>query len=107
METPYDQRQPETVRRAGEKVIDQDQGRDSMLRAAGGLLPARSSSWCSTVPGGTRAPVANVALLGPIGAEHVRRGQVVAAAAAPVLGAIDFQPGDAAQVNLIGAVGDA
>src|SRR5690606_25708083 len=41
------------------------------------------------------------------GAQHLRRGQVVAAATAPFLAFGDLQPGDAAQMHFVRAVSDA
>src|SRR5690606_1987704 len=69
------------------------------------------------VPGGQTYPRDSVPALGGLstsssthtlsGAQHLRRGQVVAAATAPFLAFGDLQPGDAAQMHFVRAVSDA
>src|SRR5690606_11584150 len=69
------------------------------------------------VPGGQTYPRDSVLALGGMstsssthtlsGAQHLRRGQVVAAATAPFLAFGELQPGDAAQMHFVRAVSDA
>src|SRR5690606_35711366 len=97
MGTPCDQSQPGTVRRLAEKVIDQGQGQGNVLetplRVYDGV-PGRFEHPLVPVPTGS---IRVTGWLRPsswwtsAGAQHIRRGQVVAAADAPILAAVDFQ----------------
>src|SRR5690606_29412084 len=129
MVTPRAQYQPETLPPAAAKSIDQGQDGASMgreephqlvqadCRRAMRLLQGRPIELVLDVPGVQTYPRDSVLALRGMstsssthtlsGAQHLRRGQVVAAATAPFLAFGDLQPGDAAQMHFVRAVSDA